>query len=260
MDSNPKQESDAQAQARRADQLAYAGTLAGGLIHEIKNPLSSLSMNLQLLEEDWRNPKTPEERRALKRIQTLLEETNRLNAILDEFLGFIREHRLKLSVCDVNRLVESVAAFVRPQMQARSIQFRTSLGLLPMTRVDEDRIKQVLLNLLLNAAQAMTDGGPREIILVTAVEDQTIRLDVTDTGCGIPKGDLERIFRVFHTRSKGGLGLGLPLARRIVEEHGGRLTVESEVGRGSRFSVLLPIRPAASPQRRDEHDERPKQS
>jgi len=244
MDSTPKQEDEAQEQARRAEQLAYAGTLAGGLIHEIKNPLTSLSMNLQLLQEDWRHPKTPEERRALKRIQTLLEETNRLNGILDEFLDFIREQRLRLAVCDVNRLVESVATFVTPEMEARGIQLRTSLGLLPMTRVDENRIKQVLLNLLLNAAQAMQDGRPREIIVRTSAEDQKIRMDVTDTGRGIPKGDLEKIFRVFHTKSKGGLGLGLPLARRIVEEHGGRLTVESEPGRGSRFSVLLPIRSA----------------
>jgi len=249
MDSNPKQQDEAQEQARHADQLAYAGTLAGGLIHEIKNPLTSLSMNLQLLEEDWRHPKTPQERRALKRIRTLLEETNRLKGILDEFLNFIREHRPRLTVCDVNRLVESVVTFVTPEMEARGIQLRTSLGLLPMTRVDENRIKQVLLNLLLNAAQAMQDGGPREIILVTAPEDQKVRIDVTDTGRGIPKGDLEKIFQVFYTKSKGGLGLGLPTARRIVEEHGGRLTVESEPGRGSRFSVLLPIRSAeAAPQ------------
>ena len=86
---------------------------------------------------------------------------------------------------------------------------------------------------------------------MTAAEDQKIRMDVTDTGRGIPKADLEKIFQVFHTKSKGGLGLGLPLARRIVEEHGGRLTVESEPGRGSRFSVLLPIRSAeAAPERR----------
>jgi signal transduction histidine kinase len=244
MDSNPKQPDEAQEQARRAAQLAYAGTLAGGLIHEIKNPLTSLSMNLQLLEEDWSHPKTPEERRSLKRIQTLLQETNRLKSILDEFLDFVREHRLRLTVCDVNRLVESVAAFVTPEMDARGVHFRTSLGLLPMTRVDENRIKQVLLNLFFNAAQAMQDGGPREIILRTAVEDRNVRIDVTDTGRGIPKGDLEKIFQVFYTKSKGGVGLGLPTARRIVEEHGGRLTVESELGRGSRFSVFLPIRSA----------------
>ena len=252
MDSNPNQEAEAQEQARRAEQLAYAGTLAGGLIHEIKNPLTSLSMNLQLLQEDWRHPKTPEERRALKRIQTLLEETNRLNGILDEFLDFIRDQALRLAVCDVNRLVESVATFVTPEMEARGIQLRTSLGLLPMTRVDENRIKQVLLNLLLNAAQAMQDGRPREIIVRTSAEDQKIRMDVTDTGRGIPKGDLEKIFQVFYTKSPGGLGFGLPTARRIVEEHGGRLTVESEPGRGSRFSVLLPIRsaePAPKPAR-----------
>jgi signal transduction histidine kinase len=244
MDSNPKQEGEAQEQARRAEQLAYAGTLAGSLIHEIKNPLTSLSMNLQLLEEDWRHPKTPEERRALKRIQTLLGETNRLKSILDEFLNFVREHRLRLTVCDVNRLVESVVAFITPEMEGRGIQLRTRFGLLPMTRVDENLVKQVLLNLLLNAAQAMPEGGSREIILMTAVEDQKVRIDVTDTGRGIPKVDLEKIFQVFYTRSKGGLGLGLPTARRIIEEHGGRLTVESEPGRGSRFSVLLPIRSA----------------
>jgi len=244
MDQNPMNEGGAPDPARRAEQLAYAGTLAGGLIHEIKNPLTSLSMNLQLLEEQWRAPRTAQERRALRRIQTLLAETDRLKTILDEFLNFVREHRLTLAVCDVNRLVESVADFVTAELESRGIQLRKSLGLLPMTRLDANRIKQVLLNLLLNAAHAVEGREPREIILLTAVEDEQIRIDVTDTGCGIPRADLEKIFHAFYTKTKGGLGLGLPTARRIVEEHGGRLTVQSEPGRGSRFTVLLPIRPA----------------
>jgi signal transduction histidine kinase len=201
-------------------------------------------MNLQLLEEQWQAPQTAQERRALQRIQTLRAETDRLKTILDEFVNFLREHRLTLTVCDVNRLVEGVADFVSAEMESRGIQLRRSLGLLPMTRLDANLIKQVLLNLLLNAAQAVEGREPREIILLTAVEDEQIRIDVTDTGRGIPRGDLEKIFDAFYTKAKGGLGLGLPTARRIVEEHGGRLTVQSEPGRGSRFTVLLPIRPA----------------
>ncbi len=225
---------------QRAEQLAYAGTLAGGLIHEVKNPLNTLSMNLQLLAEDWRSAKTPEERRALKRIQLLQSETRRLTAILDEFLNFVRGHRLDLAECDVNELVDKVLTFVRPEMESKHLDVRKSYGTLPRCRLDADLIEQVLLNLLLNAEQAVGADENREIIVRTAPEDRAVRIDVIDTGKGIRPEDLDKIFEAFYSTRKGGSGLGLPTARRIVEEHGGSLVAHSEYGRGSCFSIKLP--------------------
>lgn len=231
---------EADARARRAEQLAYAGTLAGRLIHEIKNPLNTLSLNLQLLAEDWKEPKTQEERRALKRIQLLLTETRRLTAILDDFLGFMRGHRLVPSECDVNRLVDDVVTFVRPELEAKRIEIRHSYGALPRCRLDADLLRQTLLNLILNAEQAMADSDTREVIIRTAREDERIRIEIIDSGKGIPPDEIEKVFEVFYSTREGGTGLGLPTSRRIVEEHGGRLTVHSEPGRGSCFTIRLP--------------------
>lgn len=229
----------ARERARRAEQLAYAGTLAGGLIHEIKNPLNTMSMNLQLLAEDLAKAESQEQRRALRRVNTLESETRRLAAILDDFLGFVRGHPLELAEGDVNQVVEDLVAFVSPEMASRRIEIRKSIGAPPPCRFDANLLKQVLLNLLLNAEQAMEENGPREIIVRTAAENGEARIDVIDTGRGIPPENLEKIFEAFFSTRKGGTGLGLPTARRIVEEHGGRLTVHSEPGKGSCFSVFL---------------------
>jgi len=238
-----QRQDQAEERARRAEQLAYAGSLAGGLIHEIKNPLNTLSMNLQLLAEDWREADTPRERRALKRIQLLQSETRRLTTILDEFLGFVRGHRLSLAECDVNELVDKVLTFLRPEMESKRIEVRKSYGRLPRCRLDRDLIEQVLLNLLLNAEQALLESQDREIIVRTAPEDNAVRIEVIDTGRGIRPEDMDKIFEAFYSTRKGGTGLGLPTARRIVEEHGGSLVAHSEYGRGSCFTVRLPAAP-----------------
>lgn len=231
---------------RRAEQLAFAGTLAGGLVHEIKNPLNSLHLNLQLLAEEWADAESPRERRLLKRIDLLQSETRRLCGILDDFMNFVRGHKLELAESDLNRLVDEIALFVRPEMESRRIDLRISLQEVPRVPMDANLIKQVLLNLVLNASQAIDEDAPtREIILRTAAGGGEVRADVIDTGRGIPEADLPRIFEAFYSTRQGGTGLGLPTARRIVEEHGGRLTVHSDVGRGSCFSIHLPPRPAA---------------
>jgi len=234
----------------QAEQRMYAARLAGGLIHEIRNPLNSLSLNLQLLAEDWREPRDQRERRALKRIERLQAEAARLSGILDDFMDFLRERKLMRTPCDINRLVEDLVNFVRPQIEARGIQLRASYGNLPQCHVDVNLLKQGLLNLILNAEEAVANAPTREVILRTAHDGDNVRVDVIDTGPGIRPEDKEKIFEVFYSTRKGGSGLGLPTARRIVEEHGGSIEVHSDVGRGTCFTVRLPIgrpdpRPAA---------------
>lgn len=230
----------------RSEQLEYALGLAGGLIHEIKNPLNSLNLNLQLLAEDFRGAETPRERRALKRIHVLQSETQRLARTLDDFLSFVRGHPLALSACDINSLVDEVLTFMQPDLEARQINWRKSYAQIPLLRLDVALMKQTLMNLLLNAEEAVAESSPKEIIVRTAMQDDHVRLDVIDTGKGISPFDMEKIFEVFYSTRKGGTGLGLPMARRVVEEHGGKLIPHSEPGRGSCFSILLPIRSAAA--------------
>ena len=227
--------------ARRVQRRAYAGSLAGGLIHEIKNPLNTLSLNLQLLAEDCAGAETQAERRTLKRIQRLQAETKRLNSILDDFMGFVRHQKLDLAERDVKRLVEGVVTFVRPELESKGIQLRASYGMAPRCRLDENLVKQALLNLILNAEQALEAGGTREIMVRTAGEAPGVRIDVIDTGKGIRPGDEKRIFEAFYSTRKGGTGLGLPATRRIVEEHGGSIEVHSDRGRGTCFTVRLPV-------------------
>ncbi len=235
---------DAMERNRRSEHLAYAGALAGGLVHEIRNPLNSLNLNLQLLAEEMRDAETPEQRRALKRLQVLQGEAKRLNAILEAFLDFVRGHPLTLTQTDLNKVVDEVAVFLGPELKSKNIELRKSFEPLPAVYCDVNFVKQALLNLLLNAQQAMEEGRPREVILRTARagEDQ-VRVDVIDTGRGIAPENLPKIFEAFYSTRKGGTGLGLPTAQRIIEEHGGRLTVHSEVGQGSCFTITLPLDP-----------------
>ena len=237
------QDISAEQRARRAEQLAYAGALAGRLIHEIKNPLNTLSLRLQLLAEEHRDPQTQEERRTLRHIETLEEETQRLAAILDDFMGFIREHRLTLTDCDVSSLVQQVVDLLRPELESEGIEVRSSLTAMPQCRLDTALIKQALVNLILNAKQAVSSADTREIILRTSHEDDHARIDVIDTGRGIPDEDKDKVFEAFFSTRKGGTGLGLPTTRRIVEEHGGQIVVHSDRGRGSCFTIQLPLAP-----------------
>ena len=224
---------------RRVEKRTYAGELAGGLIHEIKNPLNTLNLNLQLLAEDWAQPETQRERRALKRIQRLQAEVERLNAILDDFMGFVRERKLALGEYDVNQLVDDVVTFVRPELAAKNVDIRTSYGRIPRCRLDVNLMKQALLNLILNAKQALSDSSTRELIVRTAPEGPGVRIDVIDTGKGILPDDVDKVFQPFFSTRKGGTGLGLATTRRIVEEHDGAIEVHSDHGRGSCFTIRL---------------------
>jgi len=226
-----------------ADAWSEVVTLAAGFAHEIKNPLSTISLNLQLLEEDWQNPTTPREQRTLKRLQTLQRETTRLVGLLEDFLRYARTQDVQLQPCQLNQIVQEVLDFVGPQAARLRIQIRSAFDpALPVLRADPKLLKQALLNLAINAEEAMPEGG--ELLVRTALDGAFARIDVTDTGVGIPPQNLGRIFKVYFSTKEGGSGLGLPTARRIVELHGGTIEVESEPRRGTHFTLRLPIAPS----------------
>jgi signal transduction histidine kinase len=224
--------------------------LADGLAHEIKNPLSTMAINLALLQEDWeragasRGPgepiRTPREERSLKRIRTLQREVDRLEHILEDFLHYARGGVVNRKPEDLARIVRELVEFVEPEDERAGIRHHVDLPIgLPLVLVDEARIKQAVLNLLVNARQAMLSGG--ELLVRLRRAGTKVELSITDTGLGMSSEKLARCFEEYWSDKPGGTGLGLSTARRIIEEHGGTIAVVSEEGRGSSFSLLLPL-------------------
>jgi signal transduction histidine kinase len=227
-------------------QYAEISQLAGGLAHEIRNPLSTVSLNLDLLAEDFQKPETPRDRRVLQRVERLQHEVNRLRDILENFLRFARVQDLGFESADLNAIVDELRDFYEPTAATKGIVIRTYLAAdLPSTKIDADLFKQALLNLVLNAEHAMPSGG--ELMLTTRHEGPWIVLDVIDTGVGMTDLVIARIFDAFFSTRAAGSGLGLPTARKIVEAHGGSIQVRSEPGKGSQFTIRLPVSEASSP-------------
>ncbi len=258
-----------EARARAAERLAELGTMTSGLAHEIKNPLSTVGLNVQLLREDLDDladqvtdqPRLQEALdRSRHRCDTLLRESQRLKDILADFLRFAGRMELDRNPTDINALVAEMVDFYEPQAAQHGIRLRTQLAANPATLpADAGLLKQALLNLLINATQAMTDarehakphGGADELIIRTenrrALDRDELHLHVIDTGPGIDPKAADKLFQPYFSTKRGGSGLGLPTARRIVEEHGGHLTVHSAPGRGTDFTLALPFDVAHHP-------------
>ncbi|HEY8505337.1 MAG TPA: ATP-binding protein, partial [Gemmataceae bacterium] len=214
--------------------------LAGGFIHELKNHLGTLRLNLQLLGEDFAEPQTQRERRALDRIRRLQAECQRLVDVSNDFLRFARIRDADRRPYHLDEVVGEMVDFLQPTARRSKIEMRVYVpSNLPPVALDRDLFKQALLNLILNAEQAMPEGG--ELTLQAQREGDGVSLHVIDTGGGMPPEVLAKLFRPFYSTKPGGNGLGLLTARRIVEAHGGRIGVQSEVGRGTRFTIWLPV-------------------
>jgi signal transduction histidine kinase len=226
---------------RRKEHEAYAevAELAGGFIHEIKNHLSTLGLNLQLLAEDFQEPQSQRERRALERVQRLQTECQRLVDISNDFLRFARVTNLQLGWADLAGVVEEMVDFFGPTARQANIAIKPYVPAdLPPVELDRDMFRQALLNLMLNAEQAMPSGG--ELTIQAGRDSGQVFLSLIDTGKGMTPEVLARIFKPFFSTKPGGTGLGLPMTRKIIRAHGGTLEVQSEVGRGTKFTIRLP--------------------
>jgi len=228
-----------QRRARSAERLAELGTLTGGLAHEIKNPLSTVQLNLQLLEEDL-DPKDDHQQRVIHRLHTVQRETARMRETLDDFLRFAGKMELDRKPTDLNALLEELVDFFTPQAHLQRVQLRLRKSDVPLIApIDARLIKQAVLNLMINAVQAMSGGG--ELILSATQADGKAHIDVIDTGPGIEAGALPNIFNAYYSTKKSGTGLGLAISQRIAQEHGGSITVQSELGKGSDFGLSVPL-------------------
>ena len=221
-------------------QYTEIAQLAGGLAHEIKNPLSTMSLNLDLLVEDFQGAESPRDRRVLKKLERVRRETGRLNDIVEDFLRFARVQDLRPEPTDLNALVDDLRDFSEPHAVDQNVFFRTQYDPdLPLVPLDVDLFKQALWNLIRNAQHAMPTGG--DLILKTQRDGDHALLTVTDTGVGMDEAVASKVFDAFFTTRPGGSGLGLPTTRKIVEAHGGSISLQSEPGQGTMFTVRLPL-------------------
>ena len=228
-------------QMSRAEHLATLGELAAGLAHEIRNPLAGIAGVIEIIGRDL--PSTSPARAVVKDVRLEIAQINR---ILTDLLETARPHPPQVCLTNLNTTVEHAVMLARQQVLSKPIKIELQMAPdLPEVEHDSDQIHQVLLNLLLNAVQAMEVTGGTVRVEIGS-RDDCASVMVSDTGRGIPPQLLSSIFRPFFTTKGNGTGLGLSLARRIVEEHHGRIEVSSVVGKGSKFEVLLPFQmPAA---------------
>ena len=216
----------------RSERLAAVGKIAAQITHEVRNPLSSIGLNAEMLEEE-----TEGEAKALAR--AIVKEVDRLTEITEEYLRFARLPRPRLEREDLGEIVGSLLGFLRQELDGHGIAVDLRLDpALPAVAADEHQLRQALLNLLRNAAEAMPRGG-RLGIGARRADERTVELTISDTGEGIAPEHLSKIFDPFFSTKEGGTGLGLALTQQIIIEHGGRIEVTSAIGEGTTFLVRL---------------------
>ncbi|MFP6667459.1 MAG: ATP-binding protein [Pirellulales bacterium] len=227
---------------RLVDQYSEFVQLVGGLAHEIKNPLSTIKLNLELLSEDFSGVETQRDRRAAAKISVVQRECQRLQDLLDDFLSFARMRQLQLVPQDLNAQVARVLDFFEPTTEAAGIELVRYLDPdLPRVLIDPESFHAALLNLVINAEQSMPDGG--SLVARTRSTQDGVALDLIDTGCGMDMDTLTRAFDTFFSTKPSGSGLGLPTTRKIIQAHGGTLSVQSEPSHGTQFTLALPTPP-----------------
>lgn len=220
-------------------QYAEIAAMAGGLAHEIRNPLSTISLNMELLVEELAEGESARDQRILRKVRIVQRECDRLAQLLEEFLRFSRAGELDLETVNLNTLLVEFIDFFRVEAEAGRVELSPHLAAdLPLVRVDRDLFRQVLINLARNAREAMPSGGVIEFL--TGVREGRVEMTLIDNGLGMTPEVLAKVFSVFFSTKPNGSGLGLPTVRRIIEAHGGLIRLESEPGRGTRVTVSLP--------------------
>ncbi|MDY0289112.1 MAG: ATP-binding protein [Sphaerochaeta sp.] len=228
------------ARMRRSENLASMTTMAAGVAHEIKNPLAAMGIHLQLLKKAFARKQSLTYDDAQRYIDVLEEEINRLNGIVVDFLFAVRPLDTRLRLGSITKTLNDVVTFVQPELTENRVKltcdFSTSL---PRLEFDENLLKQVLLNLIKNAMNAMEQGG--RLTLVARPDGNQVLISVQDTGIGMDDETLHKIFEPYFTNKATGTGLGLTVVYKIMKEHRGDITVESKLGEGSVFTLSFPI-------------------
>lgn len=233
-------------QMERMERLATLGEVSAGIAHEIRNPLAGIKTSAQVLEESF----SPNDFRA-QLVSRIVKEIDRSNELLKKFFHFAKPSRPQQDFIDIEKIIDSVFLLLVSRMKKRKISFETEYQAdLPKVFVDESQIEQVIVNLILNAMDSIEKEGKIEVnTSLTSIDSESpktakqemVLVKIMDTGDGIEDEIIEKIFNPFFTTKNDGIGMGLAISSRLVEENGGRLEVDSEIGKGSSFLLYLPI-------------------
>ena len=231
-----QEQRELESQLHLAERLAALGEMVAGVSHEIKNPLGIIRSTAELLGQ------MPDATDTQKRLSGVItEESTRLNQIVTEFLDFARPQVPNLQECHLEEIIDKNLSFIGPELERKGIQVQDNLnGRSFKLRADHDLLYRAFLNILINAIHSMQDGGTIDI-KVQETRD-TYRIEIKDTGCGISKENVDKIFNPFFTTKEKGSGLGLSIVRKIVEGHRGTVGIQSSEGEGTRVEIQLPRR------------------
>ena len=225
---------------RRAENLAALTTLAAGVAHEIKNPLGSIGIHIQLIQKLLHKTGTPDFQSIDRYLEIINEEIDRLNGIVVDFLFAVRPMNANFERTNINNLIEDTLEFVQFELDEANVSvIRRLFERIPNIDIDEKYIKQALLNIIKNAVSAMPNGG--DLTIETKIGRSDVLLEVSDTGVGIPEGQIAKIFEPYYTTKEFGSGLGLTVVYKIVKEHGGEVSLRTREEEGTTFTMSFPI-------------------
>jgi two-component system, sporulation sensor kinase E len=228
-----------EARLRRAESLAALTTMAAGVAHEIKNPLGSMSIHLQLMQKEMEGKSTVPTKRLREYLDVLNEEVDRLNTTVMDFLFAVRPMDTKLVAQDLNQVIRDLLDFMKFELEEAEIEVTLDLQEIPKIELDDKYVKHALLNLIKNSLDAMPEGG--RLNIRTRSSSEMVFVDIIDSGEGIPEENLGKIFEPYFTTKDFSSGLGLTLVYKIVKEHNGELSVKSKNGEGTTFTLSFPI-------------------
>ncbi len=222
-----------------AERLSSLGHLAAGVAHEIRNPLNAMGIGLQRLKREFLPPDESKKQEYISFMELILNEIRRVNEIIEQFLTLSRPFQLNLRKSSVQDLLNNLVTLFREEASSLGIALRAEIpSNLPLIEMDPERLTQALINIMKNGMQAMEKGGTLRIEAKSLREG--VEVTLSDSGSGIPPEQTDKIFNYYYTTKEKGVGLGLPIAHRIIEAHGGQLKIESHVGSGTKVTVILP--------------------
>lgn len=232
---------------RRLENLASLTNLAAAVAHEIKNPLAAISIHVQLLRKNFKACNLEINAKAQKHLDVVEEEIERLNKIVVDFLFAVRPLQCEFAPVNINELIKNLFATFQDEFSAAKISILPRLdNELPVIQADERFLRQALMNILTNAKAAMMPSGG-ELGITTRFDQERVYIIITDTGKGIPPDILHKIFEPYFTTKPDGSGLGLTMTYKVMKEHGGDIQVHSDIGKGTRFTLILPITRSEKP-------------